>query len=286
MSETLGRDVTSAVLSVRIHCLMRIGWIERVGLAGVMLVTVIAVTAPWLVPFDPILRSGATYMPWSATHWFGTDEAGRDLFSRVIMGIRTTWLPGLAVIFVSLVLGGAIGAISGLAGGKTDLMIQRTIDLFLILPATIVALALIAALGPGLTNTMIALTVTWWPWYARLCRDEIRRLAARPHVEAARIAGSRGFLLLVRHLLPGAVPALIITASLDMANVVMALSLMSFLGLGQPAPAPELGAMTARSLDSLTAFWWLPILPAAAIFVLCLCANLAGDGFRAALRGR
>ena len=132
---------------------------------------------------------------------------------------------------------------------------------------------------------MIALAIVWWMWYARISRDEIRRLKARPHVEAARIAGVRGPRLLLRYLLPGVVPALLIGASLDVANVIMTMSLMSFLGLGLPAPAPELGAMTSRTLDSLTVHWWLPILPAAIIFLLCLLANLAGDGIRAALRG-
>jgi len=170
-------------------------------------------------------------------------------------------------------------------GGKIDLVIGRIVDLFIVLPSTLIALAFVAAVGPGLVNTMIALAIFWWPWYARISRDEIRRLKARPHVEAARMAGVGGPRLLLRYLLPGVVPALLIGASLDVANVIMTLSLMSFLGLGLPAPAPELGAMTSRTLDSLTVHWWLPILPAAIIFLLCLLANLAGDGVRAALRG-
>jgi peptide/nickel transport system permease protein len=132
---------------------------------------------------------------------------------------------------------------------------------------------------------MIALAIIWWPWYARISRDEIRRLKARPHVEAARIAGVHGSRLLLRYLLPGVVPALLIGASLDLVNVIMTMSLMSFLGLGLPAPAPELGAMTSRTLENLTVHWWLPILPAAIVFLLCLLANLAGDGIRATLRG-
>eukprot|EP01036_Dinobryon_divergens_P004160 gene4160-5489_t len=132
---------------------------------------------------------------------------------------------------------------------------------------------------------MIAIAIFWWPWYARISRDEIRRLKARPHVEAARVAGVSGPRLLLRYLLPGTVPALLVAATLDVANIVMTMSLMSFLGLGQPAPAPELGAMTSRALDSLTTYWWLPILPAALIFLMCFLANLAGDGIRGAVRG-
>lgn len=263
----------------------RAGWLESVGIVGVPVVTIMAVLAPWITPFDPQLRVAGAYLPPSVEHWFGTDEIGRDLFSRVILGVRYTWLPGLAVIGFSLALGSLVGLISGLMGDKVDLVIERIVDLFLVLPATLIALAVVAALGPGLVNTMIALAIFWWPWYARISRDEIRRLKARPHVEAARMAGVRGPRLLLRYLLPGVVPALVIGASLDVANIIMTLSLMSFLGLGLPAPAPELGAMTSRTLDSLTVYWWLPILPAAIIFLLCLLANLAGDGIRAALRG-
>jgi peptide/nickel transport system permease protein len=256
-----------------------------VGIIGVPVVTVVAVLAPWLTPFDPQLRVAVAYLPPSAGHWFGTDEIGRDLFSRVILGVQYTWLPGLAVIGFSLAVGSLVGLISGLTGGKVDLVIDRIVDLFLVLPGTLIALAVVASLGPGLVNTIIAMAIFWWPWYARISRDEIRRLKARPHVEAARIAGVGSPRLLLRYLLPGVVPALLIGASLDVANVIMTLSLMSFLGLGLPAPAPELGAMTARTLDSLTVHWWLPILPAAIIFLLCLLANLAGDGIRSALRG-
>ena len=263
----------------------RAGWVESIGIIGVPVVTVVAVLAPWITPFDPQLRVAGAYLPPSTGHWFGTDEIGRDLLSRVILGVQYTWLPGLAVIGFSLAVGSLVGLISGLAGGKVDLVIDRIVDLFLVLPGTLIALAVVASLGPGLANTMIAMAIFSWPWYARISRDEIRRLKARPHVEAARIAGVRGPRLLFRYLLPGVAPALLIGASLDVANVIMTLSLMSFLGLGLPAPAPELGAMTARTLDSLTVHWWLPILPAAIIFLVCLLANLAGDGIRAALRG-
>ena len=267
------------------HFFRRVGWLETVGVVGVGVITIVAIFAPWLTPFDPQLRVADAYLPPSFGHWFGTDEIGRDLFSRVILGVQYTWLPGLAVILFSLMLGSIIGLIAGAIGGKVDLIIQRIIELFLVLPSTLIALAVVAALGPGLLNTMIAIAIFWWPWYARISRDEIRRLNTRPHVEAARVAGVYGPRLLLRYLLPGAIPSLLVAATLDVANIIMTMSLMSFLGLGQPAPAPELGAMTSRALDSLTVYWWLPILPAAVIFFMCLLANLAGDGIRAALRG-
>jgi len=268
-----------------VEFLRRAGWLESAAIAGVLLVTLIAIFARWLTPFAPDLRVGEPYLAPSGTHWFGTDEIGRDLFSRIVLGVQYTWLPGVAVVAFSFAIGGFIGLIAGAVGGKVDLVIERTIDLFVVLPATLIALAMVVALGPGLVNTLIAIVLFWWPVYARICRDEIRRLGALPHVEAARISGVRGPRLLFRYLLPGAMPALLVTATLDIANVIMTLSAMSFLGLGQPAPAPELGAMTARALESLTVYWWLPILPAAVIFLVCLLANLAGDGLRSALRG-
>ena len=265
--------------------LRRMGWPERIALAVMALITLVALLAPWLAPHDPNIRVAEAYQPPSAAFPFGTDEIGRDLLSRVILGIRLTWLPGLAIILVSLALGALVGLLSGALGGWVDAALSRLTDLFLVLPSTLIALAVVAALGPGLLNTLLAIVIFWWPWYARMTRAEILAQAARPHVEAARLSGVSGARLLWRYLLPGALPTLLVTATLDVANVVLVLSLFSFLGLGLPAPAPELGAMTARTLDNLTVQWWLPIMPAFVIFVLCLAANLSGDGLRAALRG-
>lgn len=265
--------------------LRRVGWLERIGMAGVLLITIVAIFGPLLTPFDPMLRVADAYQAPDLVHLFGTDEIGRDLFSRVLLGIRYTWLPGLAVIAIALVIGTTIGVFAGMMGGWVDMVVQRIVELFLVLPSTLIAIAVIAALGPGLVNTMIAITIFWWPWYARMSRDEVRRIRSRPHVEAARIAGVRGPRLMLRYLLPGAVPTLLVAATLDVANIILMLSMISFLGLGLPAPAPELGAMTARSVDSLTVYWWLPILPAVAIFFMSVLANLAGDGVRAAMRG-
>jgi len=265
--------------------LHRVGWMERVGLAGVLLITLIALIGPHFTPYDPMLRVADAYRPPDASHWFGTDEIGRDLFSRVILGIRFTWLPALSIIAIALLIGTVIGVFAGMIGGWVDAVFQRVIELFIILPSTLIALAVVAALGPGLVNTMIAITIFWWPWYARMARDEVRRIRSRAHVEAAIIAGVSGPRLMFRYLLPGALPALVVSATLDVANIILTLSVISFLGLGLPAPAPELGAMTARSIDSLTVYWWLPMLPAFVIFSMSILANLAGDGLRSALRG-
>ena len=263
----------------------RMGALETAALAGLAVVTAVALAGPWIAPHDPYLRVAAAHLPPSWAHPFGTDEIGRDLLSRVLVGVGITWLPALAIIAVAGAIGTIVGLVAGAVGGVVDMVLSRIVDLFLVLPSTLIALAVVAALGPGLLNTMIAITVFWWPWYARIARDEVRRLKARPHVEAARMAGARGARLVARHVLPGVAPTLLVAATLDVANVILVMALMSFLGLGQPAPTPELGAMTAQAVDSLTAFWWLPILPAAAIFAMCFMANLAGDGLRRAVRG-
>ncbi len=253
---------------------------DRIALALLVVLTVVAALGRLIAPDDPSKRVASAYQPPSSAHLFGTDDIGRDLLSRVIAGVQLTWLPGLAIILVGVVIGGSIGLASGAFGGWVDRILQRLTDLFLVLPSTLIAVAVVAALGPGLFNTVVAISVFWWPWYSRIMRGEIKTLAARPHVEAARLAGVSQTRLLLRYLIPGAVPAMLVAATLDVANVVLTLALFSFLGLGAPAPAPELGAMTARNLDSLTTSWWLPIFPALVVFLLAFAANVAGDGVR------
>lgn len=264
----------------------RMPLIERLALAGLLILTVVAVFAPLLTPYDPNARVDSAFLAPTWLHPFGTDEIGRDLLSRVIMGIRLTWLPGLAIIGIGMVTGTLVGLLSGAFGGWVDAFGQRLTDLFLVLPSTLIALAVVAALGPGLRNTVIAISIFWWPWYSRIVRGDVKALASQPHYEAAVLGGASRRRRLTRYLLPGAVPTLLVTATLDVANVVLVLALFSFLGLGAPAPAPELGAMTARTLGSLTTAWWLPLFPALVVFALAFAANLGGDGLRKLLSAR
>ncbi len=151
---------------------------------------------------------------------------------------------------------------------------MRLTDLFLALPAPVLAIAVIASIGPSLFHTLLALSIVWWPWYARIVRGEVRALAARPHAEAARLAGVGRARLLLRHLVPGALAPVIVTMSLDVGNLILALASLSFIGLGAPPPAPELGAMSSQGLEYLFGHWWVPIAPAAAVALLALVANL------------
>ena len=256
-------------------------------LALAALVCLVALTAPWIAPHSATAPSGTTFLkPGAGGHLFGTDEVGRDIFSRVIYGIRSSWLSAIVVITSGVLIGGVIGLAAGTLGGWVDSVLMRITDAFLALPGPILAIAVVAALGPSLSHTLIAVMLVWWPFYARIVRGEVRAQAARPHVEAARLAGVKPMRLAFRHLLPGAVPATIVAASLDVGNLILTLAALSYLGLGAPAPAPELGAMSARGLNYLLEQWWIPIMPALAVLALALVANLAGDALRDLLHDR
>jgi peptide/nickel transport system permease protein len=250
--------------------------------AGLLaLVTLIALAAPLLAPHNPLSPAGQPELkPGQGGFLLGSDTVGRDILSRVLYGLRSSWLAALAVVALGLLIGGLIGLVAGASGGWVDNLLMRITDGFLALPAPIVAIAVVAGLGGGLFHTLIAVSVVWWPFYARIVRGEIRTLAARPHVEAARLAGTGRARVALRHLLPGAVPSAAVTASLDIGNLVLTLAGLSFLGLGQSAPAPELGADTARNLSYLLQDWWIPVMPGIAVALLALAANVAGDGVR------
>lgn len=244
-------------------------------------ITVIAAFARLLAPYDPVQPVGAINLPpFSAGHPLGTDQIGRDLLSRTLIGIQVSWFSALAVVASGLVIGGAVGLVAGAAGGWIDAVLMRVTDLFLALPGALVAIAIVAALGPGLSNTLLGVAIVWWPYYARIVRGETVALASRPHMEAARLSKVGPVRLIFRHLAPGIVPTAIVTASLDIGNVVVLLAGLSFLGLGQPAPSPELGADTARALSQLLTQWWVPGIPGLAVLLLSLAANVSGDGMR------
>lgn len=258
----------------------RRGLVDKLAIGSLVGLTLMSVLTPLLAPHDAETPAGKTFLKPLSGFLLGTDEVGRDVFSRVLFGLRTSWLAALLVIASGLLIGGLIGLVAGAAGGWVDGVLMRITDLFLALPGPILAIAVVAALGPSLSHTLIAVMIVWWPFYARIIRGEIRALAARPHVEAARLGGASRYRIAFRHLLPGAIPAALVTASLDVGNLVLTLAGLSFLGLGAPAPAPELGAMAARGLPYLLEQWWVPVMPGVAVLLLALVANLAGDGIR------
>ena len=245
------------------------------------IVTLVAVLAPVLAPHDPVASVGLPFVaPGHEGFLLGSDSVGRDVLSRVLFGVRASWFAALAVVVIGLIFGGAVGLVAGSAGGWVDNVLMRITDLFLALPAPVMAIAIGAALGPGFFNTLLAVSVVWWPFYARIVRGEVRRLAARPHVEAARLSGTGRVRLVVRHLLPGVLPTGVVAGSLDIGNLILTLAGLSFLGLGQTAPAAELGADTARNLSFLLQYWWIPVMPGLAVMALALIGNVAGDSVR------
>jgi peptide/nickel transport system permease protein len=261
--------------------------VDRIAIAAFLALIVVAVAAPVLAPHNPIQPVGIPFLsPGHGGFLLGSDEVGQDILSRVLFGLRSSLMAAGAVIASGVLIGGAIGLAAGAAGGWIDNLLMRFTDVFLALPGPVLAIAVVAALGPSFMHTLIGVSIVWWPFYARIVRGEVRALAARPHLEAARLAGVGGFRRAWRHLLPGAVPAILVTASLDVGNLIVTLASLSFLGLGAPAPAPELGAMAARGLQYLLQEWWVPVMPALVVFLVALLANLAGDGIRDLLGDR
>ncbi|MDV3127082.1 ABC transporter permease [Mycobacterium sp. 21AC1] len=255
--------------------------VNSIGVSLVIVVTLIVIAVPVLAPHDPLLPVGMPLQaPGESGFLLGSDSVGRDVLSRVLYGARSSWFAALVVVAVGLLIGGLIGLIAGATGGWVDTVLMRITDAFLSLPAPVLAIAVVAALGPSFVHTLIAVSIVWWPFYGRLVRGEVARLAARPHVEAAKLAGVSRFRLAGRHLMPGAVPNALVAASLDIGTLILTLAALSFLGLGQAAPAPELGADSARNLSYFLQQWWIPVMPGLGVLVLALIGNVAGDCLR------
>jgi peptide/nickel transport system permease protein len=257
--------------------------------AGVYLVlaALVTLTGDLLLPHDPFVQNYAqTLMPPSVTHLFGTDDLGRDIFSRVIAGTPFDAQIAFVVVLTSLALGGSIGAFAGYLGGKAEEIMMRVTDIFLSFPALVLAMAVAIAIGPGLTNAMMALLVVWWPWYARIGRGEALSIKSSQYIEAAHAAGLSSLQIVTRHVLPNILMPLLVYATLDISNVVLTGSILSFIGLGAQAPTPEWGRMVFDGQDYLSGAWWMSVIPATAIFIVVLAFSLFGDGLRDAFDPR
>ena len=221
------RQVGGASLDweVPTQALRRSSIVDRCGAVLLLVLVLLAVLAPVIAPYNPIVPSGQPFTPpFHAGHLLGTDEVGYDIFSRVLYGLRTSLSGVLIVVTSGVVIGGVIGLVAGAVGGWVDTVLMRFTDLFLALPGPLLAIAVVAALGPSYFHILVAVMIVWWPFYARIVRGEIRALSARPHLEAARLAGAGPARRALRHLLPGAVPAIVVTASLDVGNLVVTLA--------------------------------------------------------------
>ncbi|MCX6093582.1 MAG: ABC transporter permease [Candidatus Bipolaricaulota bacterium] len=252
-----------------------------VGILIVLGVLVMAVFPGQLAPYDPFKSNLAHRLePPSKGHWFGTDPLGRDLLSRVIYGSRVSVITGFVVVFLAAAIGSFAGALAGFYGGALDQIVMRIVDVLIAFPYMILAMALAAALGPSLINTMIALSIVWVPRYARMMRGQVLQAMGSEYIESAKALGVGRLRILVRHLLPNCFEPVLIKGTLDVGTTIMYAAALGFIGLGAQPPSPEWGAMISQSRSYILYSWWYTTFPGFAILVACLGFNLIGDGIR------
>ena len=259
---------------------------NRLAVLGLLLVLALvfmAVFADVLSPFSPVsggdLRT-SRLLPPSAEHLFGTDSQARDIFSRILHGARLTLLVVALVTVITTPIGLLIGTTSGYFGGWVDIVLMRVTDIFLAFPRLILALAFVAALGPGIENAILAIAITSWPPYARIARAETLTIRGSDYINAVRLQGASSARIIWAHVVPMCLPSVIIRVTLDMAGIILTAAGLGFLGLGAQPPLPEWGAMVADGRRFLIDHWWVPAVPGMAIFVVSLGFNLLGDGLR------
>lgn len=268
----------------RIGRVLRTDRLAALGLALIILVVILALFGPWIAPY-PAQGYGATsvadrILPPSTVHWFGTDQLGRDILSRVIIGARPALTISLVVVAIAALIGIPLGAIAGYRGGWLDQVLMRVTEIFQAFPPLLLAMVTVSILGPSLTNAGIALAICWWPWYARLVRAEARSLRDRPFVEAARAIGVPAWRILPRHILRNCMTPVLVQATVDVGSVVLAAGSLAFIGLGAQPPSPDWGLMVAEGRGQIFTAWWISTFPGLAIFVTVLGFNLLGDSLR------
>lgn len=257
------------------------------GLTVVLIVVFVAIFAPLLAPYDPAAQSWtAVRQAPSAQFWLGTDESGRDIFSRLVFGARASLMAGVISVSIAIALGVPLGLAAGFVGGFVDGLISRFTDAMLACPFLILAIAFAAFLGPSLTNAMLAIGITATPLFIRLTRGQVLSLRSEEYVEAARSVGNPGWRVALRHVLPNILPQLLVQTTITIATAIIAEASMSFLGLGQQPPAPSWGSMLNSAQRFLSNAPWMALWPGMIIFVTVLSFNLLGDGLRDALDPR
>ncbi len=263
---------------------LRRSFSSMLGLGLVSGIVLLALLGPWIVPYPDDVAGAVNIAgklrPPSAAHWFGTDEVGNDILTRVIIGARLSLLVGMGITLAAACIGVPLGILAGTAGGVVREAVMRLTDLFLSVPGLVLAIALVAALGPGIVNAMVALVLVWWPGYVRLAEAKALSLREEPFIEAARVAGASRFRILWRHVLPNSLSPIIVKMSMDVGQAILAVASLGFLGLGAKPPTPEWGAMISIARGYLPDWWWYAICPGAFIYASVLGFNLLGDGLR------
>jgi len=258
------------------------------GLLIILGLLVVAGLADVLAPYSPTfgdLKNSRLLAP-SAAHWFGTDDLGRDILSRIIFGSRWTLYVVILVAVIAAPIGLLVGTVAGYAGGWTDAVLMRITDIFLAFPKLILALAFVAALGPGIENAVLAIAITSWPPYARIARAETLTVRNSDYIKAVQLMGASPFRIVLRHIMPLCISSLIIRVTLDMAGIILTAAGLGFLGLGAQPPLPEWGTMIASGRRFVLDQWWVAGAPGFAILIVSLGFNLLGDGLRDALDPR
>ena len=252
-----------------------------IGLTIIVLFIALSLLAPLLAPYDPATQNLGNRLAFpSAEHWFGTDELGRDILSRILYGGRVTLGMVIAVVVLVAPIGLAIGCIAGYFGGIVDTVLMRVTDVFLAFPRLILALAFVAALKPCVESAILAIALTAWPPYARLARAETMTVRGSHFVAAYRLTGASAWRIIARHIAPLCVPSLIVRITLDMSSIIITAASLGFLGMGAQPPSPEWGAMIATAKRFIFEQWWVATIPGIAIFLVSLAFNFLGDGLR------
>ena len=259
--------------------------LAMVGLVIVLVLVLVALLAPVLAPYSPYVGDLQTtrLLPPSSAHWLGTDDQGRDILSRLIHGSRITLYVVVLVAILAAPIGLIVGTVAGYSGGLLDAALMRITDIFLAFPRLILALAFVAALGPGIENAVIAIAITSWPPYARVARAETLTIRNADYIAAVQLVGASPWRIVLRHIMPLCVSSVIVRVTLDMAGIILTAAGLGFLGLGAQPPMPEWGAMIANGRQYVLDQWWVAAGPGAAIFLVSLAFNLLGDGLRDAL---
>jgi len=255
-----------------------------VGLAIIIFLVIVALTGPYWVPY-PEDAVGALHMeerlhPPSRAHLFGTDEVGRDIFTRVVLGTQISLKVGMMILVVAISIGVTLGGIAGYFGGAVNETIMRLTDIMLTVPGIFLALAITAALGPGVTNAMLALSIMWWPGYCRLVQAQVLSAREEDYVQAALSIGASRPRIIFRHILPNIISAIIVKASMDIGFAILNLAALGFIGVGAQQPVPEWGAMISYGRKYLPNWWWYSTFPGLAMFLTVFGFNMFGDGLR------
>lgn len=267
--------------------LLKRNQLTRICLYVILFLFLLAVIGPAFLPsaaeINENLDPANKLLPPSAAHWFGTDELGRDIFQRVILGTRISMFSAVLTLAISIAVGVSLGAIAGFLGGAVDDVIMRIVDIFQSFPSLLLAMTISAFLGASLQNAIIAIAVSTWPNHARIVRNQAVTIRERQFVKASYALGAPAAFIICKHIVPNCVAPIIVKASMDFGNVVMTLASLSFLGLGAQAPTPEWGLMVSTSRNYFMNAWWTFLFPGIAIFITVLCFNLIGDGLREVL---